>query len=156
MDSALLNPFVGSALNVLKVMAHVDATPGRPEIKEGNVAWGDVSGLIGLAGQGVNGNMIISFDRACILEIVSKMLMEQFLEINDEVIDAVGELTNMICGGTKQALAEQGYQISMATPIMMTGKDIRLSQLSKGPRISIPFSTAAGQFVVEANIERTK
>ncbi len=154
MNVELINPFIAATVNVLKTMARTDPKHGTPSIKQGSKTWGDVTGLIGMAGDGVCGSLIISFDEPCILKIVSNMLMEDFKEINNDVLDAVGEITNMISGGTKSALSEKGYNFNMATPMMITGKNISLSQLSKTPVITVPFTTEAGQFVVEAHISK--
>ena len=154
MDASLINPFVDATLNVLRTMAQTDASVGKPFLKRGNVTWGEVTGIIGMASEEVNGNMVVSFDAPAILKIVSAMLMERFVEIDKDVVDAVGEITNMICGGTKKVLAEQGYAISMASPLVVTGKDIKLSQLGEAPVISIPFSVEGGRFVVEANLQK--
>jgi chemotaxis protein CheX len=152
MRAELINPFVNVTLEILRTMAQTEAKVGTPSLKKGNTSWGEVTGLIGMAGDTISGNMLISFDRPCILSIVSKMLMEPFEELGPDVVDAVGEITNMICGGVKRQLSEQGMSFSMASPIMLSGKDIEIAQLSKAPVLQIPFTTEAGGFVVEANL----
>lgn len=156
MNVELINPFVKSAVNVLKTMAQAEPVPGKPYLKEGNLTWGVVTGLIGMAGDDVTGNMVVSFDEQAILGIVSKMLMEEFKSLTPDVVDAVGEITNMISGGAKKELSELGFSFNMATPIMITGKSVELSQLSKAPIVVLPFSTDAGQFVIEANLAKVK
>jgi chemotaxis protein CheX len=156
MDAKLVNPFIDATVNVLKTMAKVNPVPGKPHLKEGSRTWGVVTGIIGMAGQAVTGNMVVSFEEKCILTIVKNMLMEDFPSINKDVIDAVGEITNMISGGAKKDLSEHGYSFNMATPVILTGKDLEMTQLSKAPIIVIPFDTETGKFVVEANLIKTK
>ncbi|MCC6952655.1 MAG: chemotaxis protein CheX [Deltaproteobacteria bacterium] len=151
-----INPFVSSSLNVLQTMARVTPKVGKAYLKESRSTWGVVSGVIGMAGNKVTGNVILSFDQPCILEIVSNMLMEQFETISADVVDAVGELTNMITGGAKTQLGELGYVFEMATPMMITGQNIELSQLSKAPVVVLPFDTSAGRFVIEASFAPAK
>ena len=150
MKAEYINPFLNAAIKVLGTMAATKVTPGKPHIKEGNKTWGIVSGIIGLAGQQITGNMVISFDKPSILGIVSRMLMETYADITPDVIDAVGEITNMISGGAKAALSEQGFQFEMATPIMMVGEGLEITQLTKEPVISLDFITQEGKFVIEA------
>lgn len=152
MDAELVNPFIESTVNVLKTMAQTEPTPGKAYIKKDALTWGVVTGVIGMAGNNVSGNMVISFDKPCILDIVSKMLMEQFSELSPDVVDAVGEITNMISGGTKAALSIKGLAFEMASPMMLTGQNVELKQLSKNPILVVPFETNAGKFVVEANL----
>ena len=154
MNADLITPFIHATVNVLKTMGGTDPKPGAPSVKKGNRTWGVITGIIGMAGSDVTGSLVISFDEPSILKIVSNMLMDDFKEINHDVVDAVGEITNMISGGTKSALSEKGYNFNMATPMMMTGKDIELAQLSKSPVISVPFTTDAGKFVVETHISK--
>jgi chemotaxis protein CheX len=101
----------------------------------------------------ITGSMIVSFSEKCILKIVANMLMEEPKpKIDDEVIDAVGELTNMICGGAKAQLAKLDHQFNLATPTMVKGKGVEISYYSDAPTIVIPFETPDGTFVVEANL----
>lgn len=157
MDAALINPFINSTLNVIKTMAFTDVKPGAPYIKTGNKTYGVVTGIIGLASEKYSGNMILSFDEGAILGIVSGMLGETFTEVNQDVVDAVGELTNMISGGAKAVLSQEGYVFNMATPAMIVGKDIEISQLTSSPIVAVPFTTSSGSFVVEAGlVKRTR
>lgn len=156
MDVRLINPFIESTLNVLSMMAQTEAFNKDLGVKTDKNTWGDVTGFIGLVGEKINGNLMISFDAPSILAIVNRMLMvNTFTEINDEVVDAVGEITNMICGGAKAKLAEEGFVIEMATPAMIVGKDVRINQLTTTPIIRVPFETNEGKFVIEASLGKT-
>jgi chemotaxis protein CheX len=156
MDVTLVNPFIESTVNVLKTMAQTEPVPGKPFIKSEAKTWGVITGIIGMAGDTVAGNLVLSFDEPCILSIVSKMLMEEMSELTPDVVDAVGEITNMISGGTKSALSEKGFKFEMASPIMITGQNVELKQLAKTPILVIPFQTPNGKFVVEANLAPKK
>jgi chemotaxis protein CheX len=133
-------------------MAQISPEPGKPTLKRDKCTWGVVTGVIGMVGDQILGNMIVSFDEPSILAIVKNMLMEEFKEITPDVVDAVGEITNMISGGAKKELGLLGYSFNMATPLMIKGKNVEISQLSRSPVITIPFKTPVGQFVLEANL----
>ena len=147
-----INPFLNATKNVIETMANTPVTAEKPALKKGNMSWGVVTGIIGMASDKLKGHMVISFDAPCILGIVSGMLAEEFTEVNQDVVDAVGEITNMICGGAKKELSEMGYLFDLAIPLMIQGKDIEITQFTKGPVVTIPFTTARGKFVVEANL----
>jgi chemotaxis protein CheX len=152
MKAEFINPFIDSALNVLSTMAQTTAEPKKPELKSDYLTRGAVTGLIGMAGQEISGNMLLSFDEPSIVAIVNRMLMEEYTSLDDQVVDAVGELTNMISGGTKAIFSEKGYGFEMATPVMLVGAEVEVKQLSNTPVISIPFSTPEGMFWIEANL----
>lgn len=150
-----INPFLSSTINVIEKMAFTKVQPGKPYVSTALVTTGEVTGSIGLAGDNVTGSMLISFNRDTILEIVSKMLQVEFAEIDDDVVDAVGELTNMIVGGAKRLLGNQGFRFDLSLPTMIRGKNMSVRLRSKKPRIVIPFRLVeSGKgFCVEAAIE---
>jgi len=149
MKADVINPFLTSVANVLSTMAMLEVSPGKPSIKEGNKSKGDVSGIIGMTTDTINGSMAITFPADVVFSIVNKMLGETVTEINDTVTDLVGELTNMIVGGAKGLLEENGYDIGMATPVVVTGKDHEVIHKGQGRNILMPFSSESGTFYVE-------
>jgi len=151
-DANIINPFISSTMNVLTTMASVNPTAGKPTVKPDNKSWGVVTGIIGLASNKIRGTMILSFDEPSILKIVNNMLGENYTAINDEIVDAVGELTNMICGGVKKQLGDLGMLFDLATPLMLVGQGVELKSLTKAPIISIAFEIPEGKFVIEANL----
>jgi chemotaxis protein CheX len=153
MKAEYINPFLASTKNVLETMAQTPVTALKPRLKDKTTTYGEVTGIIGMVSEKVSGSMIVSFSENCILKIVANMLMEPPKEkIDAEIIDAVGELTNMICGGAKAQLAKMNLKFDLATPTMVVGKGVDITHHSDTPTIVIPFRTAAGDFVIEANL----
>ncbi|WP_456433432.1 chemotaxis protein CheX [Thermosulfuriphilus sp.] len=148
MDVRYINPFLSAAVNVLKTMAMTEAKPGKPYIKKDGTATGDITGIIGITGD-KEGSLSITFTEPCILHILSNMLGESYDGITEEVKDAVGELTNMICGNARQILQKEGLNLSASIPTIVTGKGHTIKHLCSGPKLAIPFSTEAGDFTVE-------
>jgi len=70
-------------------------------------------------------------------------------ELNDEVKDAVGELTNMISGDSRRRLQEIGYTFQGAIPSVVSGPGHEVKHVTSGPILSIPFGTPSGNFTVE-------
>jgi chemotaxis protein CheX len=143
-----INPFLESTVNVLKTMAFIEPIPGKPYIKTGGGSTGDVSGIVGITGD-AEGSLCITFSKSCILLIISKMFGEEQREINDEVKDAVGELTNVISGDSRRRLEGLGHHFLGAVPSVISGQGHEVKHITKGPVLSIPFSTPAGNFTVE-------
>lgn len=153
MKAEFINPFLNSTKNVLETMCQTKVKAGKPSLKDNSLTHGEVTGIIGMASDTVTGNMILSFSKNCILHVVGSMLMEDpKADVDDEIVDAVGELTNMICGGAKAQLAKLDYKFDLATPTMVVGKDIEISYYSDAPTLIIPFTTEHGEFVIEANL----
>lgn len=150
MDIKYINPFLIATLEVLKTMAFTEAQPGKPYLKKNPYASGDVSGIIGITGP-VNGSLSLTFSRDCICQIVANMLGEKYQEINDDIKDAVGELTNMISGLARRKLEEIGFRFQTAIPTIVSGAAHQIKHMCKGPTIAIPFDTAASAFTVEVS-----
>jgi chemotaxis protein CheX len=153
MDVKIINPFINATLNVLETMAFVKSEAGKPYLKKDDIARGDVSGVIGITGE-TNGTIYVTFDESCILKIVSNMFGDEMKEINNEITDAVGELTNMISGQARKELEEIGKVFHGAIPSVITGKNHKLIPMTKGPKMAIPFKTDSGNFTVEVAFER--
>jgi len=143
-----INPFLEATVHVLKTMASAEPTPGKPHIKNGNAATGDVSGIVGITGD-AEGSLCITFTKGCILFVMRQMFGEEQKEINEDVKDAVGELTNMISGDSRRRLEEIGCHFIGAVPCVISGQGHEIKHISKGPILSIPFSTQGGTFNVE-------
>ena len=152
MDVKYINPFLNGTLEVLKKMAFMDAVPGKPSLKKDEAALGDVSGIIGITGDAI-GSLALSFSEKCICKIVSNMLGEDFREVTKEIIDAAGELTNMVSGASRTQLEKMGMSVHAAIPTVVHGQGHTITHILKSPSLVIPFSTAAGPFFIDVCIQ---
>jgi chemotaxis protein CheX len=155
MNVQFINPFLEATIEVLKTMAMIEPAAGKPYLKKGNQSKGDVSGIIGMTGS-ARGSLALSFSEKSILKIVSNMLGENYQEINDDVRDAVGEITNMISGVARKKLESQGFNISAAIPTVVAGRDHAVIHVLGGPSIIIPFETGDGPFFIDVCLNDTR
>lgn len=153
MNVNFINPFLQSLLNVISTMASMDLTPGKPQVKNDNLAKGDVSGLIGMIGPQTKGSLSITFEQKLVLQIMQNMLGENPGKINEEVTDLVGEITNMVTGGAKNLLGQKGYEFEMATPMVVSGKGHTISHKANGTKIIMPFTSPHGTAFIEICFE---
>jgi len=153
MREELVNPFLAATVHVLKTMIHLEPVVGKPYVKKENSTKGDISGIVGIIGDG-EGSLCLTFSKECILYIVSKLFGEEQHEINEEVKDAVGELTNMISGDARRRLEEAGYHFQGAVPSVVCGPNHEIKHITKGPILAIPFKTQAGDFTVEISFQK--
>jgi len=150
LDTDFINPFLNATLNVLKVQAGVEATAGKVFLKtDAQKSIGDISGVIGLVSDSFSGSVNITFPEKVFLQIVSGMLGEEYAEMSQDIVDAAGEITNMIFGQAKVILNEKGYGIKTAIPSVVSGKNHSHETLTKGPIVVVPFESSKGNFFVE-------
>ena len=153
MNVEFINPFLSSMLNVMSTMAQMKLIPEKPRLKKNEVAMGDVSGLIGMVGDQANGSLSITFEGALALATMKKMVGEAPDEINEEIIDLVGEITNMVTGGAKRMLSEKGIEFDMATPIVVSGANHSIHHKAKGPIVIIPLKNELGRAYIEFSFD---
>jgi chemotaxis protein CheX len=144
-----INPFISSLLNVLSTMAQLELTPGKPRLKKDDKAKGDISGIMGMMSEQAKGSFALTFDESLALAIMNNMLGEKPAKIDAEVIDMVGEITNMVTGGAKRILAEKGFDFDMSTPIVVSGKGHTVTHKSDGPKLLLPLTSKFGSASIE-------
>ena len=107
---------------------------------------------MGLMGK-TKGAISVSFTEKSILSIVSKMPGEEMKEMNEEIKDAMGEITNMISGQARQRLDELGRSLKAAIPTVIMGNNHTINHITACPIIAIPFDTDNGSFAIELCFE---
>lgn len=152
MKSEYINPFLEATINVVSTMAMKNPSAGKPYLKKDKKASGDISGIIGLTGA-KRGAIVLSFSSPAACVIIGSMLGEEFTEINKDIADAVGELTNMISGDARRRLAEIGLNFEAGIPTIISGAGHLIESITNGPVIAIPFTVDGHSFVVEASFE---
>jgi len=152
MRAEFINPFVSATQNVFQTMLETKLTRGTLSLKQNSTPLHEVCGLIGLAGK-YHGMVVLSFGRETALQLAGKMLGNEVQELNAEVADAVGELTNMVAGNAKSQLGE--FQMSIGLPTVICGKSHSLSFPSCSPALLIPFESDLGPVCVEVGISES-
>jgi chemotaxis protein CheX len=148
-DVRFVNPVLDSIVNVLVTMANMEPRGGRPVLKPDNKAQGVITGVIDMASSQANGSIAISFSQPAALEITKRMLRIEPHGIDDMVEDLVGEIANMMAGGAKAKLQEQGYDFDLSLPSVVVGEGHVVQHRFEGRTIVLPFATDAGEFFVE-------
>jgi chemotaxis protein CheX len=149
MKAEHLNPFVSSTVSVFETMLSCKLTRGKIFIKNKVSPEFEVSGIIGLSGKAA-GTVVLSFNRTTALMAAKTLLGEMPDTINADVVDAVGELANMVAGAAKAQLEQ--FEMSLTIPTVIVGKDFHIEFPSKTPPICIPFECQWGPLTVEVGL----
>ena len=151
MDVALVNPFIEGTLHILDTTAFVKVKPEPPFLKKDRKSLGDISGFLEISGD-LSGTAAISFSEQSILGIVSAMFGEDMTEINDEINDAVGEISNMVAGHVTTKIAEMGKKVKVKFKEIKAGKDAMIEHIEDVPHVlALPFSTTKGKVIIEVS-----
>jgi chemotaxis protein CheX len=146
-DIDYINPVIAGLEEVFKTMLNCKIERTGLGLMENNQALYPVSGIIGVSGKGV-GTVVLSMQEKVAIKAAEVMLMmDDLKEVDDDVLDAVGELTNMVCGDAKAKLAQ--YQLSISLPNILCGDNCRLHFPQNSSPISIPFKCEWGALALQ-------
>ncbi len=114
-----------SVVEVFSTMLSGNIEPGEvsrehtsPETAEGIISF------IGIAGRwSGTGSIACSSTVAC--RICSQMLMTEATSLNEEVLDAVAELTNMIIGNVKSSMERHLGDLGLSIPTVVFGRNFQ-------------------------------
>jgi chemotaxis protein CheX len=81
------------------------------------------------------------------------MLMTEATDLNSDVVDAVGELANMVAGAAKAELEE--FSLSVSLPNVITGKNHMVRFPSNVQPICVPFTSPWGNLTLEVGLAAT-
>lgn len=149
MEARIINLFIDATLHVLGTLAGAQFEVQKPQLKADSAASGAVAGVILLSGA-LTGSVALRFDRACVLQVVSSMLGEEMQAINQDITDAVGEITNMVSGQTSQKLADLTAGIAIRPGEVVMGKGGIPGQKPGAPVIVVPLVGPTGSLNLEA------
>jgi chemotaxis protein CheX len=112
-----------STAEVFSVMLDVELEPGDAFVTRSPAAAGDgVLAFVGLAGSWVGmGSVSVSGALAC--RISSRFLTADYRSVDEDVLDAMGELTNMIIGNVKTRLEEVLGPMGLTIPTVIYGRN---------------------------------
>ena len=116
-----IHPFVQVTSSVFKDMLQCELKPDRAYFvgKEAFLDW-DISGLIALTGE-VKGLVAISMKNATASKITAKLMGGIESIHSSDMVDAVGEIVNIIAGNVKKNL-EDMFKIVISLPKVISGK----------------------------------
>ncbi|MDR2020474.1 MAG: chemotaxis protein CheX [Treponema sp.] len=152
-----IQPFVDVCVNVFKEFIGVDLTADRPHFaeKEAVYDW-DISAVIGLTGE-ARGAVVISMKKDLAVKLTGLLTGSEHKDLDDEVVDAVGEIVNIIAGNAKKGL-EESFRLVISLPTIVKGKDHSIKWPNNQARIiCIPFRVFENStFVLSVAIESVK
>ncbi len=139
MDAGFVNAYLVAVQNVFTKMLSLDIVMGKPALKKHNHSSGDVTGVIGFAGD-KKGTFSLAFSSKGAVFVYKKFVNEEAPSVTPDVVDAIGELTNIISGQTRVEIEKFGYKLSAALPTVVVGHDVAINFITKLPVISLPFT----------------
>ena len=110
-----------------------------------------VVSVIGIAGPWAGtGSLACTNAFAC--RMASNFLMTEFDSMNDDVLDAVGEICNMVIGNVKTTLEEKVGPMGLSTPTVILGHNFQTRSSRHREWIVVPFTVKGESLFVQMSI----
>lgn len=137
---------------VFTTMLSIDLQTGDAFMEAQRHGSQGVMSFIGLGGKGVGtGGLCCSSDTAC--RLASSFLLGEYHAVDDEVLDVIGELTNMILGSLKTHLEGTLGPMTLSIPTVVHGQNFVARTLSREEWTVVPFSWDEGRLEVKIYLE---
>lgn len=155
----IVDAIVQSTSDVFSTMLGMEARAGEAYRESGAPGPSDgVVALVGMAGTWAgNGSIAARADLAC--HVAGVFMMSEYPAVNDEVLDAFAEMSNMIVGNIKNRFEEHLGLMALSIPTVVFGRNFATRSMTKTEWTVVPFdvdmpSGASGRFEVQVCLER--
>ena len=149
-----INPFIEGSQSVIKMLCNTEAKLGQVTIRTSPFYVSQVMIMIGVVGK-IAGQVCFELSVETAKNIASAMMGGMPISEFDEMSkSAVAEMGNMIMGTTSTIFDNNGININITPPSLLTGEKVEIS--NKVPTIVIPmelqgFGTIAMNLTAEEN-----
>jgi chemotaxis protein CheX len=138
-----------SVENVCGTMLGCSAEVGATRIIEHPLQESDgVVALVGMAGPWI-GTGALTCKPELALQLAGAFLMTEYAEVNDEVLDAIAELSNMVFGNLKTVIEEQVGAMGLSTPTTIYGASFTTKIGGANSWTLIPVTVCNGELLVQ-------
>ncbi|MHB0877690.1 MAG: chemotaxis protein CheX [Anaerolineae bacterium] len=138
----LVNPFIVAAAEVLRTETASEVRRGALALERSNITAMEVTTLLSLVGD-VEGMVMLSMSSGTAVAIVSRMMGEEFPELDELVQSGIGELGNVISGRAVTKLSAAGYTTDISVPTLIIGRGATVSTLDL-QRLVVPLEADFG------------
>lgn len=145
----VINAICVGVQDTLMMMAQVKVSFEKPTIE---LIWktkGDVTGVIDFETTNFRGSLYIHFPSDVLIKLYNTMVGENLTAVTPEVVDCIGEISNMAYGVAKGKLDPLKLNFSMSLP-----KSMKTNELKRmpSPHLLIPFMVYEQRCVLEITL----
>jgi len=155
LDKDFMNAFITSVVKTHQVTANSEAIPGKPSILTEYENHGEIVGFLAIFTSGLKCTLSIAYTKNAVIDLYYNLFAEKKEDVDQEVCDFVGEMTNQIYGAGKTILHQKGYKFDMALPTVIHG-EFKTKMHKAGKTLSIPFKVKSSnaEFWVDITLEK--
>lgn len=143
-DVRFVNPIIRAATSLFTQMLRSPLDLGKPGLAPRR-PYSGVTGVIDIRG-GIVGTIALNLSNHLAIAAASTMREEKIREVNTEVIDAIGEMVNIIAGQAKSELA--AHQLSLGLPTVLKDR-LHIVRFSGTPVVRVPLYSKWGPLTID-------
>ncbi|MFN7921881.1 MAG: chemotaxis protein CheX [Bryobacteraceae bacterium] len=147
----LISEIAAATTSVFSTMLGLEAVPGEPRLGAVVGPATGVVALVGVAGP-YSGTGCINCSETLACRAASLMLMGEYAGIDGEVLDAMGEIANMVIGNIKTNLEDRFGAMGLSTPTVLSGERVSAKALTKTGWTIVPFTCEGETFCVQMTL----
>ena len=153
MRAEIINPFLQAASEVLE--SELGSPPQRGPIGLQRSAYtsNEVTAVVAVTGE-VAGMVLFAMTESTARAMVSKMMGQDFPELDALAQSGIAEIGNVITGRASCLLSEAGFTSDLAPPMLIVGRGSMISTLDV-QRLVIPMETEFGQVEIQVALKLT-
>jgi chemotaxis protein CheX len=142
--------------SVFETMLGVTLQDGEPVREENAPVHSEgVVALVGLAGEWAGtGAFRCSAEMA--MKVSGLMLMQEFTAVDQDVLDAVGEITNMVLGNVKTTFEETLGPMGLSIPTVIYGRNFTTRSVGRSEWTVVPFMLDGEVIEIQISLARRK
>ncbi len=125
-SDSIVEDIISCTNEVFETMIPMDIKCNGSYYRKENMISSDVTSLVSFTGEH-SGIVAFFGSKDIAIKITSEMLGMEIAEIDQDVIDAMGELSNMIGGTLKNKVTETFGAMHLSVPIVIAGADMSIS-----------------------------
>lgn len=151
MRAEFINPFLQAASDVLE--SELGTAPQRGSIGLQRSAYtsDDVTAVVAVTGD-VAGMVLFAMGETTARSLVSKMMGQEFPELDALGQSGIAEIGNVITGRAAVLLSEAGFPSDLAPPMLLIGRGTMISTLDV-QRLVIPLETEFGKIEIQVALK---
>ena len=138
MNPTFVSHLVAATEDVFATMVFKPVTAEAPIEGLGTSTGAHVVASVAFAGQ-CSGMVAFHSGVESAKAIAGSMLGMEPGEVDGEMPDAIGEITNMIAGGFRLKLTGDGLSCAISVPTVITGSDFKTKYVTPVTRVLCPF-----------------
>jgi chemotaxis protein CheX len=142
-EKKIVEYMLTSTADVFSTMLGLQIESGQPYTDQNAPTVSDgVLAFVGMAGSWT-GAGVISCSAALACQICNQLLMSEATSVNEEVLDAVGEVANMVIGNLKTMIEEDIGPLGLSIPTVIYGRNFTSRSVGSNNWIVLPFTCGA-------------